>query len=248
MGLVYALSDPRTGFVRYIGKTAGTLKKRMREHLCRARRGDRCGHVYTWLRAIGLKPGEDVMEDGIEGDEALADAERFWIASLKAAGAILVNHTDGGEGGTGYKHSPEMRQKLSEIQRGRKRGPRTDIRKLTPEQESEIVGRYKAGESCSEIKGGHGLSSEGVRKILLRNDVVLRPSWAKSPKMMETWRAKIVGPRGSSKLTPQQELEVVALYRSGITGPQIAQNFKVSNPTIYSVIKRAGVSTRREHV
>ena len=98
---IYALKDPRTFEVRYIGKTVH-LATRLREHLSKAKREGRNTHQVHWLNQLleqGIEPVVEGLERG-EG-ESWKTAEQEWIKRYKAAGAQLTNATDGGEGTTG---------------------------------------------------------------------------------------------------------------------------------------------------
>src|ERR1019366_8160909 len=56
---IYALCDPETREIRYIGKTSRTLKQRLRQHLRDAEEGDksRCSsYRLRWLRSLGAQP------------------------------------------------------------------------------------------------------------------------------------------------------------------------------------------------
>lgn len=116
---IYALRDPTTQQIRYIGKS-DTPKKRLRAHLGGCRRGER-GHRPNWLRSLasnGLKPILEIV------DEVLIDewqaAEAAYIIFYKEEGYPLVNGTPGGDGlGTGEDNplfkkprSPEVRAKI----------------------------------------------------------------------------------------------------------------------------------------
>lgn len=109
---IYTLSDPCSGAVRYVGQSVRP-KARLAEHLRDARKGCtfRC---HCWIRSLlagDLKPLFAVVE---ETTIDLVDAaEQRWIAFHRGAGADLTNHTHGGGGISGYKLSPETRQRLS---------------------------------------------------------------------------------------------------------------------------------------
>jgi NUMOD3 motif len=109
---VYALSDPRTGAIRYVGKAQGYLNSRFRRHLWEARATARHTHKLAWLRqlqAAGLEPTLTILQE-LPSHTGLAEAECAWILRLQAEGAPLVNATPGGEGMP--DPSPETRAKL----------------------------------------------------------------------------------------------------------------------------------------
>lgn len=96
---IYGLVDPRSGCLRYVGQTKN-LKERFWGHTGMASVSrHRCAAWIRGLRKLGLKPVLEVLEE--VSTEQANDAERFWIASLRAAGASLLNMTDGGDGSPG---------------------------------------------------------------------------------------------------------------------------------------------------
>lgn len=118
---IYGLIDPRTGCLRYVGKTEN-LRVRLVNQIAESK--VKRHHRANWILGIvqaGLKPSIEVLE---EVHSSAADAaEQFWIASLRAAGANLVNRADGGEGGStnkGRKWSAETRAKMRVARLGRK--------------------------------------------------------------------------------------------------------------------------------
>lgn len=116
---IYGLIDPRTECLRYVGKTTD-LRKRFLRH-CNPRRSDR-SHRGCWLRGLrnlGLQPTMVVLEEIDEATTALVEC--FWISSLRAAGADLVNAANGGEGGatrTGQKSSAAHRMNIAKAHLG----------------------------------------------------------------------------------------------------------------------------------
>ncbi len=104
--LVYGLFDPRTGELRYVGKTKQRLSERLGRHKRDALEKheeqwfDRT-HRACWLRELysnGLGPEVEVFEQHQTIDE-VNDAERFLIEYWRALGANLTNTTQGGDGG-----------------------------------------------------------------------------------------------------------------------------------------------------
>lgn len=93
MSEIYALCDPRTGEVRYIGKANDSIK-RYESHMREKRRAY---PVYAWrdkLASIGLKPELKILERCCEDWRA---SEIALIAKYREAGARLLNVADGGD-------------------------------------------------------------------------------------------------------------------------------------------------------
>jgi len=109
---IYALVDPRTDAIRYVGKTTNP-SWRFRQHL----RYDRTdSHKSRWLALLsklGLTPKWVVLEE-VKLSE-WQEKERFWIANLKKDGCSLTNETPGGDGRQkGFKHKPASVRKIVE--------------------------------------------------------------------------------------------------------------------------------------
>lgn len=112
-----------------MGKTVRTAEHRLKGHLRTAREGRT--HVSTWIRSLDEPPVVRVLEE-CPRDE-LNERERYWIAKLKADGAKLCNHTEGGDGGAsdrgpwnkGIPQTPEVKAKLAAAHRGLKASPET---------------------------------------------------------------------------------------------------------------------------
>lgn len=113
---IYALLDPRTGEVRYVGKTVN-IAERLYGHkhdaVCHRSKTHNC----TWIRSLlaaGYEPEVVILEE-VDSD-SWAEAEAKWIAHYRSLGARLNNHTDGGEGAPGCKRSEEtitaLRQRM----------------------------------------------------------------------------------------------------------------------------------------
>lgn len=123
---IYALVDPHTGDIRYIGKTAHSPEKRLRGHMSEAKRLTGARHYKSsWLRQLageGLVPLIEVIEE-VE-PEGANERERHWIAYHRRCGAPLTNVTDGGDGQSlGYRHCDEARATCGEASRRAWRDP-----------------------------------------------------------------------------------------------------------------------------
>lgn len=116
---IYVLEDPRTGEVRYVGKTCNP-HSRLRYH-CKASSLQSNSHRSNWIRGLladGVRPAFRVIDAGMGTGHGLA--ERAWIREYRRRGARLVNSTDGGEGVSGFRRRPESNELNRIAQTGRK--------------------------------------------------------------------------------------------------------------------------------
>lgn len=151
--LVYGLTDPRTGEIRYVGKSAKGMK-RPQEHGRKGRGNGRCKNWVASLAKIGLKCGIEVLECCETLDE-LSTAEVRWIKKGRDAGWRLTNLTDGGEGAPGHIKSPATRRKLSQA---------AIERQANPEVRERIRQRMLGHEVSEETREKIRLSLKG-RKL-----------------------------------------------------------------------------------
>jgi len=93
---IYALKDPRTNIIRYIGK-ANEPYKRYKNHLNKCR--DKNTHKRNWINSLReekLKPVLEILEE--VSIDKWKDYERMYIK--KYIDCDLMNYTDGGDGAT----------------------------------------------------------------------------------------------------------------------------------------------------
>lgn len=153
---IYTLSDPRSGEVRYVGKSFD-VRQRYRGHLSCAEKNHR-GYWLRQLKAAGLAPIITVVQTIYDtSDQSWEIAERFWIAILRGCGCRLVNSDSGGL--TGRRLSVEHRQKIAKAH-------------STPEALAQLrkvhCGRRKSEASkakASKALIGHSVNAETRRKI-----------------------------------------------------------------------------------
>jgi hypothetical protein len=150
----------------YVGKGKGgraySMKNRNRHHQA----------ICAKLNRIGSAFEVRIVASGLSEQESFEiECER--IAFWRSSGCDLTNLTDGGEGISGFKHSDETRQKLSNLNKGmpatfkgkkhtdktkrvlseiaKKRG----APKLTKEQQEKASawhrGRKRSPETCAKI-------------------------------------------------------------------------------------------------
>ena len=113
---IYTLASTRDlNDIRYIGKTKQTLKRRLRGHLCDAKKAERLGnyknHNYNWIN-YELREGYSIIIEELDsldfGDnEDWKWFEQYWISQMKIWGFNLTNLTDGGDGNQNQHFSRE---------------------------------------------------------------------------------------------------------------------------------------------
>lgn len=163
--VIYALCDPSTGDVRYIGKSI-----RPRERLADHCNDPEINWRTNWLRSLlaaGQRPILKVLEEVRSGDD-WQDAERRWIAYGHEQGWNLTNGTSGGDGAPDL--SRESRQRIVDAWSGRKHRPGSLLRIGAASRGRHHTAEHK--ERMSALMQGRQFSSEtrskisaGVRKL-----------------------------------------------------------------------------------
>lgn len=156
---IYALTDPRDGMIRYVGK-ADDPARRYAAHTKEVRQ--RNPYKEAWiaqLSALGLQPGLLILEQVSMSD--WSERERFWITHHRGLGSRLTNLCEGGRGGCppGRKMSEEHKEHLAASNRGKKRSPevlaklseRMRGRKLTDEHRAKISAANKGKSRPPEV-------------------------------------------------------------------------------------------------
>lgn len=118
---IYALLDPRTGKLRYIGKTINP-RARLNQHCSPVHCRNHKAHSTHWCLGLlqqGLRPVYRTLEICPAGTPWWL-REQWWIATCKRLGCPLLNRSVGGEaGGLGVHRSDEFRQRVSRALKGR---------------------------------------------------------------------------------------------------------------------------------
>lgn len=154
---IYALCEPGTRTVRYIGKT-NTPSRRLRDHLSTSIKMKT--YLGNWLRLLvskGEKPDLIILRE--VPYEQWEIAEERYIRMARGCGMKLVNLTDGGDGVT---QTPEVRRKISvaltgplNYAFGKKRPPET-CAKIGAGQTgtlNHMFGKKHAPGACAKIIG-----------------------------------------------------------------------------------------------
>lgn len=135
--IVYALKDPRTKEIRYIGKSCVGLE-RPKSHCSPSRlKGDGMTYKSNWIKSLlklNLKPLIEVIEE-CDDHESLKIRELFWIEFYSKT-CKLVNSTTAKEGSAfltdstkqklknakkKFKESPEYKNYIENISRNSKK-------------------------------------------------------------------------------------------------------------------------------
>ena len=122
--LIYALLDPQTKAIRYVGKSCNGLK-RPNQHMTSSSLRT---HSYknSWIKSLknqGKLPEIKVLQE-FASSTHLSEAERYYIAFYKQAGVQLTNLTSGGDGIC--DPSPITRKRMATAKLGKKRGPHSE--------------------------------------------------------------------------------------------------------------------------
>lgn len=113
---IYALCEPKTRIIRYIGK-ANHPKKRFINHCCQSK--TQKSHLGHWLSVLAAQfqvPELLILKEVLKTE--WIGWEQRYIRNARALGFKLVNGTDGGEGALNL--SLEGRQRLRESKLGDK--------------------------------------------------------------------------------------------------------------------------------
>ena len=116
--LIYALIDPRTNEIRYIGKTIFASSRRLKQHTSASNR-NKNNHRSHWLNSMH---NDSVIPEIVElcypeTMNELNETEKFLIAFGREIGLPLTNTTIGGDGAAGFKRPPATIEKMKIAQR-----------------------------------------------------------------------------------------------------------------------------------
>lgn len=112
--IVYALKDPRTQEIRYIGKSSiGLERPKKHKNISELKKKTHKSNWINSLISLGLMYEITILEECIS-EEHVMRQEMYWIKFHRELGTDLTNLTDGGEGNSGWNPSEEVRQNMSE--------------------------------------------------------------------------------------------------------------------------------------
>jgi hypothetical protein len=210
-------------------------------------------HLRNSIKKYGIdKHVKRVLFLAYSKEEA-NEIEEMLIAQGRARGELLMNIAKGGDGGltrgVGWHHSEEIRQKISEAQKG-KIISEESIKRMSESHRGKspwnkgLSGVYKASqetrEKLSAIRKGRKISAEQIEKLRIANKGK-KPSPETIEKMRETkrknkkppWNKGIVGisPETRERLSKshmgkKQSPETIAKRIAKTTGQKRTQETK----------------------
>lgn len=157
---VYALLDPDSGKIRYVGLTGLSLKERARLHRARASKSDYPVHV--WIRSLNRSPDICLLQE-VKDDVAVA-AEAYWIGLLHEVPTTDLLNVNGISGRRKpRKMTGATKEKLSNANKGRIIPPsRRNHFKLSEEQVEAVK---NAPGTQRQVAKEFGISQVMVHRI-----------------------------------------------------------------------------------
>lgn len=216
--IIYTLSDPGSGEVRYVGKTVVRPRKRLAQHVADAKAKART-RVHRWINSLGQWPTMTIL--AVVESHLCAEIEIKAIAQFRARGFNLTNLTDGGEGTLGLKLSEEHREAL------RQSGKRRGAPRLSAESRARVTaanwGRKASPETLVKLRESHLLI--GPKRV--------RGKGLKSGEVTPEGRAnQVAAVRGNKYAIGQKRTpEAIAITSAGIRrSAAIRRNGLIAGP------------------
>jgi len=151
---IYALTNPITNEIRYIGKTEMTLKKRLYYHIYDLKRCNN-EHKINWFNQFikeNKKPNIILIDEVPYSNWKFW--EMYWISQMKQWGFNLINYTDGGEGFTSEQEKKLWKNKeYREYHTNRVKGDKNPFYGKTHSDKTKEILRKK----CPRKGSKHGM-------------------------------------------------------------------------------------------
>ncbi len=237
---IYALADPETKVVRYVGRTVRKLNKRLEGHVASAfdKRYEK-NHRCNWIRSVvlrGLRP-EIILLMNAESDGA--EEERYQIRLARMAGLDLTNASDGGDGG-GVNPSADTRQRMRLARLGKKLAPETCQRMSAYRKGRKLSPEWSANISKGKLAANYVPTPETRKKLSERpisDERRRQMSEAAKNRSPETWDY-------CRKISRQDEQKLCEMYRSGWRTVDIATHFNVRRFYVTDLLRKNKVPIR----
>lgn len=255
---IYALRDPRTREVRYIGKAIDPCR-RARQHMSAFQLSYYRSRKVSWLQSLrdaGQEPILEILQVVDAGDANRA--ERQWIAQYRAEGARLTNGTDGGDGGAvtdpdakariraahvGRVASAETKKKMSAAAKRRcaDEDERERLRSISNAKPPVHMGEKNPRTRLSDVQVRQlrELAAAGEDLQALAAEFGITPA-SVTQLVTGKYRKAAGGPireaKPRSKLSNKDVVEIRRLVGSGVTQAEVARRYGVHPSHISDVI------------
>ena len=238
---IYALLEPNTETIRYIGWAIDVFV-RYKRHFHKSELDKVC-HRTNWIKSlltIGKKPLVQVIEK--VSFYEWSNREKYWIKYYKDLGYDLVNSTPGGDGG-GHPMTPENKEKLRLVHLGAKRS--VEARKNMSDAHKGNRPNQATRDKMSDIRKGKPIPDDVRKKI--SDSAMGRPGFMLGKSQTEEAKEKMsISKMGDKnpmygKHPSQDTIEKRKLAFSGKNYPNYGK--KMSN----ALSRYYGVSPRKEN-
>lgn len=248
--VIYALRDPITMDLRYVGK-ADDPERRFRDHLSPGQLDRYRSRKNSWLKglvALGLRPYLEIVDE-VPADQA-NEAERYWIEWYRSQGAPLTNGTDGGDGGAitdpealariraahlGVKASEETRAKMSASAKRRcaDEAERDRLRSISngkpPVNHGEKNPRAKLSDEQVRALREQAAAGEELRSLAVAYGITpASVTQLVTGKFRKAAGGPTREPRPTFRLTDADVAEIRRLYGNGKTQSSLARKYGLS--------------------
>jgi transposase len=111
-----------------------------------------------------------------------------------------------------------------------------DMKKLTPEQEQEMINLYwRSGYSTHQLAEKYNISRTSVKRIFVRNDVQITD-------IRQTKASSI-----KRKINESQYPKIISLYKGGLTQAEVSKLYDVGEETIRKILRKNNVAARKNY-
>jgi hypothetical protein len=215
--VIYALAEPVSRSVRYIGKTV-ELKRRLKQHWYR-----KCNkRLHLWLKELkdsGSDPEVLILE---QTDLAhWRERERRWIRPYRESGHQLFNIADGGDGIDFL--SEAVRRYLSTLHKGRKLSPEHLRAFIAKGQQAAQTPEARAKRSASLRGKPSPLRGKSIHDAVSRQRISIAHTGR--PKSNET-KAKLSAANLGHKDSAETRAKKSASHM-GLPGPNKGRTFGI---------------------